>query len=185
MPRTSIVFLALCPLWAFPAGVAVSLVTAPPARLPAELLAAYATAPADYPAGPHDARPDADAPFRWHSYHGAAVRRFDDARMVVVSDPYNPLEGEGAGVEHGSSVRIEFVGEHATEGRQSLRATFLVDAVRAGKAVVLVHGIGGEEIDRYRHRRASAYWSHYRRAKLDVFNPSARPVRVTVCGGSF
>ncbi|MBM4030416.1 MAG: hypothetical protein FJ291_01365 [Planctomycetes bacterium] len=159
---------------------------APRERL-AELLAAYAPQPQGYPGGKEFARPDTSTPFRWHFYHEGAIERFEDAQMRVHADPFNPLEGDGASVERGSPVKLAFVAEHATSGKQALRVDFPAAAVRAGKAAVSIAATAGPpSFSAYLKRgghmpTGSCYWPHYRWLKLDAFNPQDTALRVRVC----
>src|SRR5205823_4667882 len=97
----------------------------------------YATRPQGYPTGKRHAEPDRAAPFRWHGYRDGAVRRWEEARMGVHVEPYNPLEDAGVSAER--PVEFDFVAEHVTSGRKSLRVRFPAAAVRAGSARVQVH----------------------------------------------
>ena len=71
----------------------------------------YKTAPQGYPTG-KDARgipyatPDTSVPFRWHFYNDEAIERFEDAKMDVHVEPYNPLEGKGAVVQTRGGARV-------------------------------------------------------------------------------
>ena len=160
-----------------------------------KLVAAYRTAPQDYPTG-KDARgiayaqPDAEAWFRWHFYDEAAAERFASARMAVRTLCYNPLEGAGARVPYRSPVKVAFVADHATEGRQCLWVDAPAAEVAAGRATALVGVVPGPSYypagSRYRGRHSvAAYWCHWRFLKLDVFNPLAESVGLRVCGVPF
>lgn len=155
------------------------------------LLEAYATRPQDYPAGKGLARPDLAVPFRWHGYHEGAIDRWEPARMLPHAAPYDPLEGEGATADPKNGVRVLWVAEHRTEGKQALRADFPAEAIAAGKALVRIHAIaGGPSFSEYLRKRglmntASCYGPHYRWIKLDAFNPTKKDVRIRVVGVPF
>jgi hypothetical protein len=150
------------------------------------LLAAYRTSPQGYPSGQDErgvpyARPDASAFFRWHFYNDT-VPRAEDAAMKVHVQPYNPLEGEGVAVPDKHAAKFGFVAEHATSGMRALRVDFDAAAMAAGRAALLIHEtVGPSFCPGYAPTRhhVAAYWCHYRWAKLDVFNPSDAPVRMS------
>jgi len=170
--------------------------TAQPAEPAAErLLAAYRTAPQDYPEGadlrglPY-ARPDTGAWFRWHCYHDGAIDRCESTPMDVHVEPYNLLEGVGAQVPYRSPVKFSFVAEHATEGAQCLKVDFPAAEVASGKGTVLVRALPGKSFyppgSKYHFKHAAAaYWCHYRFLKFDAFNPGQDDVRIRVCGVPF
>ncbi|MBM4038808.1 MAG: hypothetical protein FJ290_09860 [Planctomycetes bacterium] len=160
--------------------------SAPAGERLAALLDAYAPKPQGYPTGQQCARPDTSAPFRWHFYHEGAVERFDDAKMRLHADPFNPLDGEGPKADPRSPVKLAFVAERATEGKQALRADFPASAVQAGKAAVSIAATAGPpSFSAYLRSRGymptgSCYWPHYRWLRLDAFNPQEREIRVRV-----
>jgi hypothetical protein len=143
------------------------------------LKAVYATRPQGYPTGTGHAQPDSAAPFRWHGYHDDAIRRFDETKMSMHAEPYNPLEDEGVTAD--KPVRFAFVAEHATSGKKALRMEFPAEAIRQN-ARVQVKCVASPILSDYHKYRRSAYWSHYRWLKADAFNPVDQPVRVRVCG---
>jgi hypothetical protein len=164
---------------------------AEPADLQEKLLAVYRTQPQGYPPGKEYAQPDLSVPFRWHFYHDGAIERFDDAKMRLHADPYNPLEDQGVRVERDSPVKWKFVPERATEGKHSLQVDFPAQAIAAGKAVVRIEATaGGLTFSEYLRPRgglttASCYGPHYRWIKLDAFNPAKAEVRIRVSGVPF
>jgi hypothetical protein len=149
---------------------------APDAAL-ARLLAVYRTRPDGYPTGREYARPDTDAPFRWHSFSADAITAPADARMVLEAASYNPLEGEGVSADAPSGVKFAFVTEHVTQGKQALRVDFPAQAIKDGKAVVRIQAVAGPPA---MPSKTVCLASNYRWVKLDVSNPTGDPVRITV-----
>jgi hypothetical protein len=101
----------------------------------ADLLQAYATSPDGYPTGKEFAKPDLSVPYRWHSYNKEAIERFDDAKMAVHVEPYNPVEDGGVAVPGGSGAQFKLVSEHAAKGAKSamLRRLELRTCLRAAR----------------------------------------------------
>jgi hypothetical protein len=166
------------------------------------LIAVYKTAPQGYPAG-NDARgipyaqPDTSVWYRWHFYLDGAIDRAEDARMKLVADPFNPLDGAGAEPAYGAKVKVEWSAEHAPEGKKTAKVTYLKGAPPE-KAICVVNRASGaadacrgwnpgpEATEKLMAPRLHApaptwYASHYRWVKLDVFNPAEGPVRVRFC----
>jgi hypothetical protein len=152
------------------------------------LRAVYATAPQDYPSSKDFAQPDRTVPFRWHFYHDGAVARGDKAKMATHVDPYNPLEGDGVSADPKSGIKLTFVAEHVTQGKQALRVDFPAAAIQAGKATIQLKGVaGGKSFSEYLRARgmfptASSFGPHYRWIKLDVFHPGKSDLRIRLAG---
>lgn len=157
-------------------------------KLMEKLLAAYRTAPQGYPSGRDErgtayAKPDTSVWFRWHFYNDQAIERFENARRAAHVEPYNPLEGQGASAPPGSLVKLAFVAEHVTQGKQALRMELPAAAVAANKTLVTIQAVAGAPL--YGKWTASTYWPHYRWLKVDVHNPLQQDVRIRVCGVPF
>jgi hypothetical protein len=147
----------------------------------AALLAAYATAPQGYPAvrpgSPQAekeyARPDTAAPFRWHFYNDEAIQRFEDAKMDIIADIYNPLEGAGAG----ANGQVEWVTEHVTCSQKAMKVTFTNGAVNRsigiGFVPVAAEWFGGRQPQTW-------YTPNYRWFKVDVFNAGQEDLHIRV-----
>lgn len=150
--------------------------------VPEELLAVYRTRPRDYPTGKGFARPDLQAPFRWHFFSEDAVPACADAQMAAETALYNPLEGQGVSVDAKSGVQFAFAAEHVTEGKQALRVDFPAAAIQAGTAAVRIQAVAGPPA---MPLKTVCLASNYRWVKLDVFNPTQGDVHITVGGVPF
>ena len=82
-------------------------------------------------------------------------------------------------------VKLTYVSEHVTAGKQALKIECEGGSIKNGKAFVYIQVLGSQLISSYVRLPVAGYWPHYRWLKFDAFNPGAQALQVRVNDAPF